>query len=239
MAARKPKPLPETLRHLRPFANRLAKLSPEDFNEDMDLAPLEAALRRRIRGMDEESAEAALEHDRALLEAFLKEEAPEDHPAYAILGALSFSGLASYLGRPPVPPPLGPEITFDAPQGWKVQDAPFKRIVRKGKVFAEITVIEEGSIPRWKLHFEGVPSIPHLRGGAFLEADFSAGPVSGRRYEYKEVRPDFFDKSVDYLLKVPGGFVHVAMGCFGVDFDEGPIESRLHTLRLSERGAGA
>src|SRR5829696_7933767 len=118
MPTKKPAPLPDSLRYLQPFANALAKLPPEDRNEDVDASRLEAALRKRVRGLDEEAAEAELTNDRNLLERWLK--ADRNHPAYWILGFLLSPDLATHLTRPPEPPPRGPEMAFKAPGGWKV-----------------------------------------------------------------------------------------------------------------------
>jgi hypothetical protein len=35
------------------------------------------------------------------------------------------------------------------------------------------------------------------------------------------------------VLSVPGGFVIAKLGALSADFDEGPFEAKLHTLRLS------
>jgi len=55
----KPTPLPEPLRYLHPFLKSLTKLPPDQLNEDLDPTPLESALRNRLRGLDEDAAEAA------------------------------------------------------------------------------------------------------------------------------------------------------------------------------------
>ena len=70
MPTKKPALLPEPLRYLQPFANALAKLQPDELNEDVDASRLEAALRKRIRDLDLEDAEARLEEDRELLEGW-------------------------------------------------------------------------------------------------------------------------------------------------------------------------
>jgi hypothetical protein len=60
MPTKKPAPLPEPLRYLQPFANALAKLPTEDLNVDVDASRLDAALRKRVRGLDEDAAAAQL-----------------------------------------------------------------------------------------------------------------------------------------------------------------------------------
>ena len=60
-------------RELWSFANALAKLPPEDLNEDVDASRLDAALRKRVGGLDEEAADAELAKDRDLLQRWLKD----------------------------------------------------------------------------------------------------------------------------------------------------------------------
>ena len=84
--AKKPSPLPDPLRYLQPFANSLAKLPPEDWNEDIDGARLDAELRKRLRGFDDEAAAEELARDCDLLESWLKDK--PDHPAHWIRGFL-------------------------------------------------------------------------------------------------------------------------------------------------------
>src|SRR4051812_21286186 len=119
MPTKKPPPLPEPLRYLQPFANALAKLPPEDLNEDVDASRLEAALRRRLQGLDEDAADAELMKDRDVLEHWLKDQPA--HPAQWIRGFLLSPALSEHLTRPPEPPPRGPEMHFEAPKGWKVK----------------------------------------------------------------------------------------------------------------------
>src|SRR5438445_4726442 len=56
----KPTPLPTPLRYLHPFLKSLAKLPPDQLNEDLDPTPLESALRKRLRGLDEQSAKTPI-----------------------------------------------------------------------------------------------------------------------------------------------------------------------------------
>src|SRR5947199_9865976 len=100
-------PLPEPLRYLQPFVHALAKLPPEDLSEDVDASRLEGALRKRMRGLDEEAADAELAKDRDLLERWLEDK--PDHPAHWIRGFLLSADLATHLTQPAQPPARGPE----------------------------------------------------------------------------------------------------------------------------------
>lgn len=101
---------------------RLAKLPPEELNEDVDASRLEAAAEKRVRGMDEEVADAELTKDRDLLEQWLEDK--PDHPAHWIRGFLLSPDLAAHVTQPPEPPPRGPEMIFEAPAGLEGEERP-------------------------------------------------------------------------------------------------------------------
>jgi hypothetical protein len=55
MSTKKPPSLPHSLSYLQPFVNALAKLPPEQLNEDVDASRLDSALRKRVRGLELEA----------------------------------------------------------------------------------------------------------------------------------------------------------------------------------------
>ena len=63
--------LPAELKYLEPFRKQLAKLEPEEINENMDLSLLNNLFARRITGLSENDAIEALKSDYAALEAWL------------------------------------------------------------------------------------------------------------------------------------------------------------------------
>jgi hypothetical protein len=232
MPTKKPALLPEPLRHLLPFANALAELPPEDLNEDVDASRLEAALRKRIRGLDEEAADAELAKDRGLLECWLKDK-PE-HPAHWILGFLLSPDLATLLAESATAPPRGPEMLFEAPNGWKVKAVPFRLDLKAGKVIGSIMAIDEFTFGLLQLQREQAAKILQPGVQATNEvSDVSFEQCSGKKYLHRMTAPAPW-KHVDYVLRVPGGFVSIGLGTpTGAEFDESPLESKLHTLRLS------
>ena len=222
--ANKPSPLPDPLRYLQPFANALAKLPPEELNEDIDASWLDTALRKRLRGLDDEAAAAELAGDCDLLESWLKDK--PDHPAHWIRGFLLSPDLATYLTQPAEPPPRGPEISFVAPEGWKVKLVPFRLDLKKGKLIGSVMAINQltfGMMQRQQENWVAPPGLEATRE----VLNVRHGDVSGMKCVYQQVLPVPW-KSVDYLLSVPGGFVRVV----GEDFDEAPFDANLHTLRL-------
>jgi hypothetical protein len=229
MAIRKPAPLPEPLRYLQPFANALAKLPPEDLNEDVDSSRLESALRKRVRGFDEEAADAELARDRELLERWLKDKPL--HPAHWIYGFLLSPDIATHLTQPADSPPRGPEMSFVAPEGWKVKIVPFRLDLKKGKLIGTITAIDKFSFDFMQRQQENWVAPPGLEAIREVQV-VRHGEVSGTKYVYRQVVPVPW-KQLNYLLNVPGGFVSASLSAMGVDFDEAPFDDKLHTLRLS------
>jgi len=229
---------------MQPFLRALSKLPAEELNEDVDASRLETALRKRLRGIHGTAAEDALSTDRELLETWLKTSAPPYHPAYWALGFLSLPDLAEQLVRPPEPPPRGPTISFEAPANWKVKTVPFGLDLKKGKLMGSIMVIDGLSFGIIKvqndMNMANLAKPPCEREHAprdldtTMEArDVTFGGAGGKKYISRQSAPCAI-KQADYVLAVPGGFVVVRLVGFVADFDESPIESRLHTLRLSE-----
>ena len=233
MPTKKPASLPELLQYLQPFANALAKLPPDDLNEDVDASRLEAALRKRVRGLDEETADAGLAKDRDLLEGWLTDK-PE-HPAHWILGFLLSPDLATHLTQPAEIPPRSPEMLFEAPNGWKVKTVPFRLDLKAGKVIGSIMAIDKFTFELLQLQHEQAGKIPQPGVQASIEvSDVSFEQCSGKKYLRRMTTPAPW-KQVDYVLRVPGGFVSIGLGTLtGAEFDESPLESKLNTLRLSE-----
>jgi hypothetical protein len=229
MPTKKPAPLPEPLRYLQPFADALAKLPPEELNEDVDASQLDAALRKRVRGLDEEAADAELAADRNLLERWLEDK--PGHPAHWIRGFLLAPDLATDLTQPVEPPPRGPEMSFLAPDGWKVNAVPFRLDLKKGKLIGTIMAIDQFSFDLMQWQKEQWVAPPGLEVTREIQA-VRHGDVSGKKYVYRQFAPAPW-KRVDYLLNVPGGFVSATLDAFGADFDETPFDANLHTLRLS------
>jgi hypothetical protein len=232
MPTKKPAPLPEPLRYLQPFANALAKLPPESLNEDVDASRLEAALRKRIRDLDLEAAEAQLEEDRELLDGWLADK--PNHPAHWILGFILSPTLATDLTQPPEPLPRGPEMRFEAPNGWKVKSAPFRLDLKAGKVVGSIMAIDESGFEGSLREREQTAKLRQPGQETANEiSNVSLDGYSGKKYVFRMIKPAPW-KQVDYLLRVPGGCVWIRLSTMtGADFDEVPLESKLHTLRLS------
>ena len=190
MSAKKPARLPEPLRYLQPFVNSLAKLPPEDLNEDVDPTRLESALRNRLRGLDEEAADAELAKDRGLLERWLRTQA--DHPAHWVFGFLLSPDLVTHLTQPAPPTPRGPEMTLESPRGWKVKKVPFRLDLKADKVVGSIMAIDDDTFQMLQYQFEETAKLRHpereetteISAVAFGECQGKTGRLHLRRSMY-------------------------------------------------------
>ena len=64
------------------------------------------------------------------------------------------------------------------------------------------------------------------------------GGCSGKKHVIKPRPKLALSKQVHYMLRVPGGGVSIVLDGTGkADFDESPLESKLHTLRVRRRRA--
>jgi hypothetical protein len=238
MAKKAYRQLPESLRYLQPFVRWMAKLPPDAWNENLDPSRLEAALRKRLRGLDEADAEDALSKDRELLEGWLKTFDSTEHPAWWLVGYLMSPDLTEYLFRPPEPPRRGPEIAFEPPDGWKTKAVPFQLQFKMKNLVGDITAAEEGlgaDILKYQIDHEPPPWTPIDPPGVTSGIEAQAvkfGDVIGRKTIHKETGR-VSRKQIEYKLAVPGGFVMAVLTTDDADFDESPFEARLHTLRLS------
>src|SRR4029077_20723924 len=114
--------------------------------------------------LDKEAAEAELAKDRDGLERWLKEK--PDHPAHWIHGFLLSPDLATHLTQPAETPPRGPEMSFIAPEGWKVKVVPFRLDLKKGKLVGTIMAIDEFSfdlMQRQREHWAAPPGLEATR----------------------------------------------------------------------------
>jgi hypothetical protein len=231
-------PLPEPLRYLQPFSDALAAVPPEKLNEDVDASRLERALRTRVARLDEEGAEAELAKDREVLQQWL--ETRPDHPAHWILGFLLSPDIAAHLTQPVERPARGPRMVFHAPAGWKVKAVPFRLDLKAGTIIGSITAINQLSFEHLQWQREQAPKTQQPAMDGFRQPEWtsevtelSSGQVSGKKYSIWMAAPVPW-KRVDYVLRVPGGFVTVFLGTMkGEEFDELPLEAKLHTLRLA------
>lgn len=125
-------------------------------------------------------------------------------------------------------------MLFDAPNGWRVKTVPFALDLKAGKVVGSIMAIDEFSFEASQREREQTTKLRQPGQQAANEiSDVSLDECRGKKYVFRMIAPAPW-KQVDYLLRVPGGCVWIRLSTMtGADFDESPLESKLHTLRLS------
>jgi hypothetical protein len=228
-----PRPFPDELRYLQPFVRWLGKQSAVALDESVDASRLERVLRKRVRGLPVVQAQQRLDADRDLLRSWLDACAPEGHPAHWVLGFLTHPDLARELLETPKAEPPQPTIHFEAPAGWQARAIPYNLNLRKGKLRAFITAINE-------LSFHNL-QVPGSRGfasgqGCVEELDIQLGEVTGKKYVRRQTAP-VQARQLEYVLAVPGGFASIMLcRVGGRELDELPFEAQLPTLRIARAG---
>jgi hypothetical protein len=244
MSKKAPEPLPESLAYLEPFVKVLSKLPPDKLNEDVDPSLLNSVLRERLRGLDTATAVDAVSKDSDELQRWLKSFDSQTHPAHWVWGYLSYPLMAGNaeafvesLVKPPPPPPRRyPTVEFEPPQGWTTTPALYGEIsLKEGKSLGVIKPIDERRLENQARQYERKQANLGLLGPPGSQTTFDItevrfGTVVGNKYALVRVAPSPA-KHVEYLLRVPGGFVSIRLT--GAKFDESPFESKLHTLRVS------
>ena len=170
-----------------------------------------------------------LTKDLDLLEVWLSDK--PDHPAHWIRGFLLSPDLATHLTQPPEPPRRGPEMSFVAPEGWKVKVVPFGLDLKKGKLIGTIMAIDPSFFEHMRRKQEQWIAPPGLKATLEVQS-VRHGGVSGKKYIFRQIAPIPW-KRVDYLMSVPSGLVWATLDALGTDFDEAPFDEKLHTVRLS------
>src|SRR5262249_32596896 len=146
----------------------------------------ERALRKRVRGLPVIQAQQRLDADRDTLRSWLDSCAPEGHPAHWMLGFLTHPDLARELLETPMAEPSGPSIRFEAPAGWHVRAIPSNLNLRRGKLRAFITAIDEFSFRN--LQLPGTRMLASAQGRV-EELDVQFGEVTGKKYLRLQTAP--------------------------------------------------
>jgi hypothetical protein len=234
--------LPGGLEYLRPALSELSALPPEELNEDVDLTGLESALRQRIKGLTIRQATELIESDCGALKKWSKQSRNPEAANSFIIGVLSYRPrtLARRLLAPVQAGEPEPAINFEPPDGWSAEPMPLSLHLRAGrKTIGAITAIDESTLEslehKNQIRDETESRVrmrnPFAVFGEWTKSPVRFGDVHGHKYLYMQAQPAPW-KSVQYLLRIPGGAVNVVLDASGREFDESSFESKLHTIRL-------
>jgi hypothetical protein len=234
--------LADGLDYLRPALSELSALRAEELNEDVDLSGIEAALRERIKGLTIREAIERLKGDLVALKKWRKQSGNSDAAISFVIGVLSYrpGHLARRLLAPVQIAEPQPIIIFEPPDGWSTEPISPTLQIRVGrKKIGAIMVIGESTV-ELLVHQNEIRDDresrvrsrnPFAVPGEWTKFPVRFGNTHGNKYLYTQVKPAPW-KSVQYLLKVPGGAVDISLNANGKEFDESLFESKLHTLRV-------
>lgn len=255
--------LPESLAYLQAFADHLARLPPDELNEDIDPEQLIVAIRDRYDGENPDAAASCFRSDVELLESWLSNPARAEHPAHWIAGFLCNCEFSDLLEDLP-PAPACPGVSMACPSGWDAESSPPFLSFRSKQTVATFMPIDETSwsIMHWQWQVLRSSSPPDMGAamqrvrqllsglGESRELDFDPpvtpridethefydvtfGNVTGVKHVFR-VESHVTLKDVAYLLEVPGGKVHGRIVKLKPGlFDENAVEDQLSTLQVT------
>jgi hypothetical protein len=234
--------LPDGLDYLRPALSELSALPAEELNEDVDLSGIEAALRERVKGLTIREVIELLKGDLVALKKLPKQSGNSQSAISFVIGVLSHrpGHLARRLLAPIQTAEPEPIIIFEPPDGWSAEPISPTLQIRVGrKKMGAIMVIDESTV-EVLVHQNQIRDERELRvrnrnpfavPGEWTKSPVRFGNAHGNKYLYTLAKPAPW-KSVQYLLRVPGGAVDIVLDANGKGFDESPFENKLHTLRI-------
>lgn len=223
-------PLPIRIRYLEPVRKQLAALASEEIHEDTDLSVLRRVVRKRVRGLSEEEAHAALQGDATELEKWLSTPELPDTRLYFVLPILP-DAVEILLTEHPQGPPERGEASMELPEGAKVTVENGCWSVRWRRFYVSLypSHCEDMHREAGRLK-DNAKSRQMIDGAGMSVADVRFGEVTGIKSISEMASPKF--KRVDYALDVPGGHLVVVLDSSRGDFDESEVEGYFHTLRV-------
>lgn len=226
--------LPDELGYLRESMEAFGKIAPEDLNEDVDIAILEAAIRERIHDLDDDEGQALIDSHREILRTWLESSENKSGAGWFVYGAMSLPGIVEEMRR---------ELTAEERTYWQAEMSlpeEFAGRVEGAEFRAEldgVTLCVKGvddfvasialnGIENWQ-------PLPGMQGEA---SEVRFGDVHGTKFVIRETEP-IVSKSVQYVVVGPGGLAMADLFSLVddvVDFDEARFEEHFHTIRVRE-----
>jgi len=253
----KPAPLPEQLKYLQPFRKKFSNCAPEELNEDTGLTPLLELWQKRIEGKTEGEAEALLRDDFVLLEKWLAESQQANDCLHFARGIFLICSPADIVGlirnqsaeRNQIIPWVEMELWQNVKPRRFEKEKDGGILVNFKEIIFAVEVVSETEATKSERPAEFYDSRDQV-----ISQPVSFGSVTGNKFiQVSENRFGRPEKSIIYLLKVPGGHVKVSISYLGkrpsakwdeskiakyIDrddskWDEAPIESLLYTMRIT------
>ena len=226
--------LPENLSYLELVRKELSQLPPDELDEMTNTDSLVDALKKRIEGLSNDKADELLANDLEELTIWLEDKKDSELACHYIYGFLLGTDAEALCSESEPEPEHYVHAEF--PEGFSAKRENIHLSATKEKLLISITpcnaemyehLINQFTIPAPKINVPGSPKIDYEQ--KFSEIIFDK--VTGYKRLYVQSAPLFW-KSVNYLLKVPGGYVFAMVDGKGKDFDEIPLESFLGTIDI-------
>jgi hypothetical protein len=214
--------LPERLRYLQPVRNKLAKLAPEDINEDLDNSFLRKSIRKRVHGLSEADARMTLNEDSTVLATWLAGAGTDNDYMGFVQGFLLIAAeMPEKFLKAPAPAAPLLRVLMDLPAGAKV-----RRFEKQG---------DGGMLVSRKGLYIAVGVMPEENVASMVRE--MAQVERGCKVAVSKVQ---FGKGVNYMLAVPGGHVTASISAIGkkIDeskWDESEVEGYFHTIQIVQK----
>lgn len=230
--------LPIRLEYLQQTLDELGKVPDEDLNESNEDAAslMEQTLRDRVKGLTASEANEVLEQDCEALKQWLDESGTNSAPGYFIYGWFVMIDVEWLLAEPEPPEETTVQVTMDPPAGYRMETEYGSISLSRRGCYCSIMPIRDEwyvQIHRDQLKAVSANPGPGVEDGV---SEVAFGAVTGDKRTYLLRAQGGASKRLDYVLKVPGGWVMVTIQNTGSKpFDEAPLEAQFPTLRIEGR----
>jgi hypothetical protein len=246
--------LPKRLQYLQPFRELIKKLPRADVDETADTTLLEELLRKRIRGMGVKKAQDELTSDLKELEIYLSAPRLRNDRLHFVVGFLLIAAEKPevFLKPPEKSKVILERLTMETPPKakssideyslnvkWKRQNFHALRLNMEDEFGRKRTLVEleHPNVSEYELlNLLGFSRLAESMPPSARQiqrppaAPIRLGNVMGHKRVSLCDAP-IFNKRVEYLLKIPGGYVSVFISA-RQPFDESEWDTYLATLRL-------
>lgn len=224
-------PLPEQLKYLQPFRKHVAKLRPEEIDENMDLSVLDELLLKRIVGLSAKEGKALLERDQSILEKWSRLPDFKDNGGMRFLKGylMGLPDLVDYLQSKTENQQERLEVSMEFPKEAKVSH-------REGGViqvacFQGTLLVFPQEPDLAKTNMQVMRGSQHRQLPQLSVESVEFGNAKGVKSSSQITN---VGSEICYILEVPGGFVHISFSRRGAtgDFNEAELEKYFHTIRV-------
>ena len=228
--------LPENLSYLELVRKELSQLPPDELDEMTNTDSLVDALKKRIEGLSNDKADELLANDLEELTIWLKDKKDSEIACHYIYGFLLGTDAEALCSESDSEPEPEYYVHAEFPEGFIAKRKNIHLSATKENLLISVTpceaemyehLIDQFTMSAPNINVPGSPQIDFEQKFSEIIID----KVTGYKRLDVQNAPSSW-KSVNYLLKVPGGYVFAMIDGKGKDFDEIPLESFLGTIDI-------